>query len=165
MSNPETKKWLKLAAVAAVVAALFAVASRRHGPAGTGSLEPASPPVEEKAQANPPTEDGYVAAMKAALGDYLELRGSLPKAFDTGRSDKELVPLRAAKAAVSEVVVTKDRRSAHLALVLALARIEQGMRDGDAAVWESGEDKLDEYLEDNGWLMEAESQPRHESVD
>lgn len=158
--NDKKKSAIVVAAAAvAVAAAVGAFLMYRPAPAaapqgGPASGEPSST-TEAKPPANPPTEEGYEGAVRAALGGYLEARAGLSAAYDDTRASAELVPLRAARAALGNVMVPKDFKDAHLALVLALARIEAGAADRDVAAWQDGEAKLDSWIKDEGWVTGA----------
>jgi len=147
---------LAAAALALIGGTVFVFATRTGSGTRASKVSGSGQAVPDK-PSNPPTEDGYQGAVKAALADFLAVRAELPADLGTDRGERELSVVRTAKAALAGVVVTADRRKSHLDLVLSLVRIEQGIGDKDAKLWKSGEDGLDAFVKDNMWLGDSAS--------
>jgi hypothetical protein len=150
-----SRRWFAalLLGSAALAAALFGAA--RMAPAPEEAADRAES-VPLPVPTNPPTEEGYRAAARSALAEYLALRLTLPEAYGDDRAEDEGNAAREAKEGLERVIVPSERRADHLVLVLALAQIEQGIADRNFPLWTKGEKALDAFLEANSWLASAD---------
>ena len=109
-----------------------------------------------KKQSNQPTADGYATAIADSLRVYLALRETVGD-YSFDRLKKEAPSLHAAREKLFFVTVPAESRDSHLALMLALTRIDEGMVETEAhadhavsPLWEKGEKDLDAFIKTYG---------------
>lgn len=99
------------------------------------------------------TTSSYEAAVKKNLAPFIVARKNLSSDFDSSRIQKESSIVRTTHDAIVRIIVPSPHKDSHLALVLALTQIQQGMMDNNVGLWQRGEDAFDAFLKNNSWAL------------